>query len=352
MLRRRLIFAGILFLSLITVSVTGYRLLGGSSVTFLQALYMAVITLAGVGYGEIVDTAHNPALRIFNMGVVLFGVAVTVYVFSVVAAFLVEVELTNPFWRRSMQKRISELRGHYIVCGLGDTGRHVVEEMHRTGTHYVVVDLHEESIKKVGETHPDLSREMLYVVGDATEDETLGRAGIQHARGLIAALPEDKDNLVVTVVAHQAYSDLRIVARAADQKFADRMLRAGAKATVSPSHIGGLRMASELIRPQVVGFLDLMLKDQSQTLRVEEIEIDASSPWVGSHLCDLQIHARHNLLVLAVKSEIASSAPKLWVNPPDKLVVHDGTAIIVMGNVKDIREARHEARPPGATAQS
>ena len=109
MLRRRLIFAGILFLTLITLSVTGYRLLGGSSVTFLQALYMAVITLAGVGYGEIVDTAHNPALRIFNMGVVLFGVAVTVYVFSVVAAFLVEVELTNPFWRRRMQKRISEL---------------------------------------------------------------------------------------------------------------------------------------------------------------------------------------------------------------------------------------------------
>lgn len=350
MLRRRLIFAGILFLSFVTVSVTGYRLLGGSSVTFLQALYMAVITLAGVGYGEIVDTAHNAPLRIFNMGVVLFGVAVTVYVFSVVAAFLVEVELTNPFWRRSMQKRISELRGHYIVCGLGDTGRHVVEEMHRTGTQYVVVDLHEESIKKVGETHLDLSREMLYVVGDATEDETLSRAGIQHAKGLIAALPEDKDNLVVTVVAHQAYSDLRIVARAADQKFADRMLRAGAKATVSPSHIGGLRMASELIRPQVVGFLDLMLKDQSQTLRVEEIEIDALSPWVGSHLSDLQMHARHNLLVLAVKSEIASSAPKLWVNPPDKLIVHAGTAIIVMGNVKDIREARHEARSARAPA--
>src|SRR5260370_26457374 len=99
MIRRRLIFAVILFLSLVTVSVRGYRLLGGPSVTFLQALYMAIITLAGVGYGEIVDTAHNVPLRIFNMGVVLFGIAITVYVFSVVAAFLVDVELTNPFWR-------------------------------------------------------------------------------------------------------------------------------------------------------------------------------------------------------------------------------------------------------------
>src|SRR5580700_8594296 len=167
MLRRRLIYAGILFLFLITVSVAGYRLLGGPSVTFLQALYMAVITLAGVGYGEIVDTAHNPALRVFNMGVVLFGVAVTVYVFSVVAAFLVEIEITNPFWRRSMQKRISELNDHFIVCGLGDTGRHAAEELQKSGSPYVVVDLHEETIKKVRENHPTLFKDVMYVVGDA-----------------------------------------------------------------------------------------------------------------------------------------------------------------------------------------
>src|SRR5215467_11150319 len=118
MLRKRLVKAGLLLFTLIAVSSAGYRLLGGSSVGLLQALYMAVITVAGVGYGEVVDTAHNPALRVFNIGVVLFGVAVTVYVFSVVAAFLVEVEATNPFWRRRMQKRIDELKEHYIVCGL------------------------------------------------------------------------------------------------------------------------------------------------------------------------------------------------------------------------------------------
>ena len=353
MLRRRLISAAILFLTLVTISIVGYRLLGGSSVSFLQALYMAVITLAGVGYGEIVDTSHNPALRVFNMGVVLFGVAVTVYVFSVVAAFLVEIEATNPFWRRRMQKRISVLRGHYIVCGIGDTGRHVAEEMHRTGTHYVVIDLREDSLKKVGETHPDLFRDMLYIVGDATEEEVLSKAGIEHAKGLITALPEDKDNLVVTVIAHQAFSNLRIVARSSDQKFAERMLRAGAGATVSPSHIGGLRMASELIRPQVVGFLDLMLKDQSQTLRVEEIEIDGASSWVGVSLSEIKIHARHNLLVLALKnaggSAGGSAGPKLWVNPPDTLVIRAGAAIIVLGDAKDIREARREAGAAGAT---
>jgi voltage-gated potassium channel len=345
-----MISAGILFLSLIAVSVTGYRFLGGPSVTFLQALYMAVITLAGVGYGEIVDTAHHPALRIFNMGVVLFGVAVTVYVFSVVAAFLVEIELTNPFWRRSMQKRISELRGHYIVCGIGDTGRHVAEEMQRTGARFVVIDSSEQLIKKVGETYPDLFRDLLYVVGDATEEEILSKAGIEHAKGLVTTLPDDKDNLVVTVVAHQKFSNLHIVARSADQKFSDRMIRAGARATVSPSHIGGLRMASELIRPQVVGFLDLMLKDQSQTLRVEDIEIDASSAWVGKSLNEIKLHAKHNLLVLALKNAGGPPASKLWVNPPDTVVIRAGAAIIVMGDMKHIHEARREARLAGTIA--
>jgi voltage-gated potassium channel len=342
MLPKRLIFAAVLFLVLVTISVTGYLVLGGPSVTFLQALYMAVITLAGVGYGEIVDTAHNPALRIFNMGVVLFGVAITVFVFSVVAAFLVEIEVTHPFWRRRMQTRINQLRGHYIVCGLGDTGRHAVEELQKTGTPYVVVELHEVIAKKVRENHPELLKDMLFVVGDATEEETLEKAGIEHAHGIITALPEDKDNLVVTVVSHQRFPHLRIVARSAEQKFSERMTRAGAKATVSPSQIGGLRMASEAIRPHVVGFLDLMLKSQSQTLRVEEIDVREHSPWAGSALSDLKMHSRHNLLVLAIKTAGAAGA-KLWVNPPDSLRVQGGTAIIVMGDVKDIHEARHEA---------
>src|SRR6266403_943769 len=279
-LRKRLLFALGLLLGLIVFSATGYRLIGGESVSFLQALYMAVITVAGVGYGEIVDTSHNPALRVFNIGIVLFGVAITVYVFSVVAAFLVEVEVTKPLWRRRMQRHINELKDHFIVCGLGDTGRYAVAELQKTETPYVVVDLSEDSLKKSRDLHSE-TLNVLYVIGDATEEDVLEKAGLDRARGLIAALPLDKDNLVITVIVRQRFPRVRIVARSAELNFADRMLRAGANATVSPSQIGGLRMASELIRPHVVGFLDLMLKEQGKTLRVEEIEIQASSPWAG-----------------------------------------------------------------------
>jgi voltage-gated potassium channel len=341
-LRKRLLLAITLLLGLIVVSTTGYRLIGGPSVTFLQALYMAVITLAGVGYGEIVDTSHNPALRIFNIGIVLFGVAITVYVFSVVAAFLVEVEFTNPFWRRRMQRHIDELSGHHIVCGLGDTGRHAVAELQKTMTPHVVVDLSEENINKLKGLHPEALGEMLFVVGDATEEDVLEKAGLSRAKGLIAALPLDKDNLVVTVIVRQRFPKMRIISRSAERKFSERMLRAGANSTVSPSHIGGLRMASELIRPHVVGFLDTMLKEQGKTLRVEEIEVKPTSPWAGSALHALNLKGRYNLLVLGLKRPLAEGSD-LMINPPDNSIIDKEQIIIAMGDVKDIQRARQDA---------
>src|SRR3954471_7407338 len=147
-LKRRIIFAALLLFVLTSGSVLGYRLLGGPEVTFLQAFYMAVITLAGVGYGEVVDTSHSPVLRVFNIFVVLFGVMITAYVFSSVTAFLVEGDYSNKFRRRKMLNRIKELKNHYIVCGLGDTGRHAIAELQKTNTPYVVIDHLEDNIKK------------------------------------------------------------------------------------------------------------------------------------------------------------------------------------------------------------
>ena len=340
-LRRRLKYAIAALLLILAFSVTGYLLIGGSSVTVLQAIYMAVITLAGVGYGEIIDTAHNPALRVFNMFVVLFGVTITVYVFSVVTAFLVEGEITNIFWRRKMQKRISELKNHYIICGLGDTGRFAVEELEKTGTAFVVIEGNQEVIAKFREHHGKAAEDILILSGDATDEEILGQAGIERARGLIAALSSDKDNLVITVMARQAREDLRIVARYTDPKFSDRMMKAGANSTVSPNRIGGLRLASEALRPHVVGFLDLMLREQSRTLRIEDIEVHGSSPWIGQTLGDLQMRSRYNLLVMAAKNILGDNA--FIANPTDNLRVTAGTVLIAMGDVNDIRRARHEA---------
>jgi voltage-gated potassium channel len=337
-IRRRLLTALLVLIGITALSVLGYRLLGGRSVGFLQALYMAVITLAGVGYSEVVDTSNNPGLRIFNIFVVFCGVTISVYVFSVVTAFLVEGEITNFFGRRKMEKRIRELNNHYIVCGLGDTGRYVVDELQKTGSPFVVVEHSEDAIKRFQEHDPAAYKESLYLLGDATDEDALTNAGVESARGVIAALGADKDNLIVTVLVRQKNPQIRIVARCTDLKFADKLKRAGANSTVSPNRIGGLRLASEILRPHAVSFLDQMLKEHARTLRIEEVLV-ATQSWVGKPLHQLQLKQKYNLLLLAVKDQGAT----YFANPPEDFVLQHGTVLIVMGEMNDIRRARADA---------
>lgn len=341
-LRRRLLYALVALLFVLTASVIGYKAIGGPEVTFLQALYMAVITLAGVGYGEIIDTSHNPGLRIFNIFVVLVGVAITVYAFSVLTAFLVEGSIRNIFWRRRMQHRIAELKDHFIVCGLGDTGRYCVEELLKTETPFVAVDVHADNVRKLQESLPD-AKDLLFVVGDAADAAVLEQAGITRAHGLLAALPSDKDNLVITVVARQQNSSLRIVSRCTDLKFAERLTKAGANATVSPNHIGGLRMASEALRPSVVSFLDQMLKEKSHTIRVEEISVPQGGAWVGLTINDIDLRGKYQLLPLAIKFDKDQKEQKFVFAPGERQTVSAGSVIVVMGEIHDVKRARNDA---------
>jgi voltage-gated potassium channel len=344
-IRRRLLYAMLILASMTSIAVIGYQVLGGPRVTLLDSLYMAVITLAGVGYGEIIDTSHNPWLRIFNMGVVSVGVMLTVYVFSVVTAFLVESEIHNLFWRRSMQKRIRDLKDHFIVCGLGDTGRYAVEELHKTNTPFVVIESHEDNIKRFKDHESGAFKEILYVIGDSTDEMALDEAGVERARCVIAGVQSDKDNLVTTVVVRQKNPTARIVARCSDTKFADRVLRAGANTAVSPNAIGGMRMASEALRPHVTSFLDLMLREKSRTLRIDEIEIVPNSRWCGKSLQDIHFRANYHLIPLAVKSTEREGKHDFLVNPPETLILQAATVVIVMGDVEEIRRARDDSRP-------
>jgi voltage-gated potassium channel len=337
-IRRRLLTALLLLIGITALSVLGYRLLGGRSIGFLQALYMAVITLTGVGYSEVVDTSQNPGLRVFNMLVVFCGVTISVYVFSVVTAFLVEGEITNFFGVRKMEKRIGELTNHYIVCGLGDTGRYVVDELLKTRSPFVVIEHSEDAIKRFREHHPGAYKETLYVLADATDEEALLSAGVDRARGVIAALGADKDNLIVTVLVKQKNAKMRMVARCTDLKFADKLKRAGADSTVSPNQIGGLRLASEVLRPHAVSFLDLMLKEHAYTLRIEELPV-ATSSWVGKQVHQLQLKQRYNLLLLAVKDQGST----FLANPPEDFALKQGTVLIVMGETDSIRRASADA---------
>jgi voltage-gated potassium channel len=342
--RRRLIIALLVLLATAAGTVLGYLLLAPPGVSFLQALYMTVITLAGVGYAEIIDTSYSPALRVFNMFVVLVGVAITVYVFSSFTAFLVETDVRGVFRRRRMQKRITELTQHFIICGLGDTGRYTIQELQKTAAPFIIIESNLANVEKFREQDALRNQDILYIVGDAADETILDQAGIDRAKGLIAAVGSDKDNLVITVMAHQKNPALRIVSRCTDLKFSERMVRAGAASTVSPDHIGGLRLASEVLRPHVVNFLDLMLKETANVLRIDEVIIDEGSPWIGHSLEKLKLREAYNLLPLAVKNSADVTTRRFWVNPPDTLVMAADSVIIVMGDVADVQRARHDSQ--------
>jgi len=311
-----------------------YMWLGGPEVTPLDAFYMAVITVSTVGYGEVVNTSAHPALRLFNIFFILIGIGIMLYVFSAATAFIVEGELNHIFRRRKMLKQIQSMHDHLIVCGAGETGSYLVRELLKTGNVFVVIDHDEERLARISQLG-----EVPVLKGDGADEEILITARIQQARGLASVLPEDKDNLLATVTARQLNPSLRIVARCAEARMVDKLLRAGANAAVSPNMIGGLRLASELIRPSVVSFLDLMMRDQAATMRVEEITVGEGSPWIGKKLRQMDLHGRFELLPLAVRKPDG----ELKYNPRDDTALASGDVLVVLGDIANTWKAREAA---------
>ena len=204
------------------------------------------------------------------------------------------------------------------------------------------VEASEPAINRVREEPGGTFADLLYVIGDATDERVLLEAGLERATGLISTLPSDKDNLVITVVARQKSPSVRIVSRCTDLRYSERILKVGANSTVSPNRIGALRLASEMLRPSVVSFLDLMLQEKSRTLRIEEISLDEGSSWIGRMVGDLELGARYDLLLLALKPSDELSMPLVF-NPPPATTLSQHSVMILLGNIDNLSRARADA---------
>jgi voltage-gated potassium channel len=325
--RDRLMGGAAALCALVLVGSLSYWLLTGHP--WLDCVYMTVITITTVGFGEIIDLSQVPLGRVLTMFIALCGVGILTYMLSVLTAVIVEGELTETFRRSAMEKRARALRGHYIVCGAGSVGFHILSELAASQRPCVLVDTQLEALKEAADTFKDL----IYLDGDATDDQVLLAAGLATARGLFAATSDDNQNLVVTLTARQLNPQVEIVARCRDARNVAKLRAAGASHVVSTSLIGGMRMASEMVRPTVVSFLDTMLHDRDKNLRVEEI----ATARHGCTVTELGLERFPETLLLAVRD------PAGWVyNPPRDHVLAPQSCLIVMTTPEERRELEAE----------
>lgn len=330
-----------LLAGMFVLGALGFYFIGlynGQGYDFLDCVYMTAVSLTTVGYGDVLGIGTTTAGRIYLIVLLVGGMGVTLYSVSSVTAFIVEGHLQRLFRERNMQKKINALNGHYIQCGVGETGIHVLHEMLAAEVPFVVVDQDEEACQRAAS---QIDRELLYVVGDGTHEQVLATAGIGRAKGLVATLADDKDNLFLVVTANFMNQDLRIVAKCIDHDSVAKFKRAGASYVVSPNYIGGMRIASQMLRPNVVNFLDNMLRGRDKSIRVDEIEVPEGAGSIGQTLRDLRIGERSGMLVIAVRDP---GSDEFDYNPGGSRVLQAGSLLVVIGRINQTEALRRVVR--------
>ncbi len=304
--------------------VIGYMLLQGWS--FIDALYMTLITVTTVGYGEIHPL--GPVGRVFTMTVIIGGVGTMLYTLGIFGELLVEGHLASYARRRRMVGQIDQLKDHYIVCGYGRMGTGVAQEFAQAQTAFVVVENNPEPLARlrVGT--------MLYVEGDAASDEALLKAGILRAKGLVSAVDSDERNVFITLTARALNPGLFIVARSSYPDSVEKLRRAGANQVVSPYLMGAHRMAALAVRPVAVDLLDTVLHGENIDLVIEELLIPAGSSLLGRALADSGMRSvGANILAIRKRSG------QLRINPPDSQVLESDDLLVAIGTRQQLNAA-------------
>lgn len=316
-LLRRAIVVGGIFFGLLIVGTVGYVFLEGWPV--LDAFYMTVITISTVGFGEI--RAISDIGRLFTALLIVSGVGAAAYTFSSVADYIVAGELRGVLRRQRMESRIRKLENHYIVCGYGRVGMQVAQELSASRVETVLID---KAIERFEELE---AAGILTVVGDASEDSVLIQAGIERAAGLCACLPEDADNVFVALTARTLNPKLTIISRANTQENERKLRIAGADHVINPYSISGHRMARQLMHPNVVEFMDVVMRRGQVELLIEEIRVNDDSSVTNRTIAECDIRQRTGANILAVRRPGGKTFTSLGGN----FVLMSGDVMITLG---------------------
>jgi voltage-gated potassium channel len=320
---RRLLYAFAVFAAVLVVGSFGYVLIEGWKV--FDGLYMTVITMGGVGYREVHPLSQ--AGQLWTMLVIVSGVGALAFAVVTVTDFMVEGHFSGFLEGRRMEKRIAGLSGHHIVAGLGRVGSVVAEEFESAGMSFAVIDTSDVALARARESG------WAWLKGDATEEATLKEAGIERARSLTAALDSDAENVFVTLTARGLARDLFIVARATTLSAESKLRRSGADRVITPTEIGGKRMAAMVMRPMVVDFLDVVSHGQGTELKLEQITLSEGDPYVGCTIGEAHIRSRTGTYVLAVTGTDGRENS----NPSPDTTLRAGDSLIVLGSEEQLR---------------
>lgn len=317
---------GAFFLVLIIViGAIGYVLL--ENIDFLDALYMTIITISTVGFGEVKKLSS--AGKIFTISLIIAGVGVLFYTLGAAAELILEGVLEGKLEERRKRRRISRLRNHIIVCGYGRVGREIAKELKKRREKCVVIENNEERVslcEKEG---------FICLLGDASSEEVLLEAGIERARGLATAVDTDADNVFVVLAAKEINKDLFIVARANSEEGEERLKRAGANQVISPNIIGGKRLANLLLKPFVCEYIDCLTIYEGGEFELDEAYISSRSKMTGLKINEAGIREKTGALVLAVKR-----AEEIITNPSPDMKLEVGDRLIILGTRKQLEKAK------------
>jgi voltage-gated potassium channel len=328
---RNLILSILLVVVIMVAGTLGYVVIEGWE--FVDAVYMTVITLATVGYGEVHPVSK--AGRIFTIFLILVGVGFLGYVGGSVVQFMVEGRIRSILGRRRLNIQIDRLKNHYIVCGYGRIGRIVCNRLEQKPLDIVVIDRNEELIGAMDED------KVLYLCGEATDESTLLRAGIKQAKGLVASLATDIDNVFLILTARQLNSNLNIVARASSRDSKAKLITAGADIVETPYELGAVAMAQRILRPTVTSFWDLAFSYKAGDIQMEEIPVSPVSSLANVMLKDSGIRQKYNLIIIAIKK----SDNLMEFNPSFETVIRPGDTVVAVGREENLKRMEKVLNP-------
>ena len=320
--RQRFIIIVSALVIIVSIGVIGYEIIEGWS--FIDALYMTVITLSTVGYGEVHHL--STAGRIFSIVLIISGVGAMLYTLTTIVQYILEGGFGDILGRRRMKEKIASLKRHVILCGYGKVGHEVARVFESEGTPFIIVEMDQETVSKAVENG------YLCIQGNATSDDVLKEAGIERARALVAALGSDADNLYITLSAKEIRPDLFIVARASTEESEPKLLRAGADRIMSPYRIGGRHMAMLTLRPLVVDFVDTTMLSRGRELVLENIKVSSGSPVEGKTVKEGS-QCCGGAAILAVRKKDG----RLLTNPAQDTLLDLEDELVIIGTRNQLR---------------